>query len=207
MILVTAHPIFVAPLAHYFLKEPLSKVNIIGITIALVGVILLVYGNYGFSATGINPLMGNFFAFLGGIAAGLYILGGKIMRQQLSTITYAFIVYSVATFFLFIIAILTNSPLTGISQHDILIIILMAIVAGIFGHTLYNWSLAHLRASLASVALLCEPIGSSTLAFIIPWINQIPTTFTILGGVIIFIGIYLTAISKISKEQSIKPDL
>jgi hypothetical protein len=43
------------------------------------------------------------------------------------------------------------------------------------------------------VALLGEPIGSSLLAFALPWIQQIPSGYTIFGGVIILLGIYLTA--------------
>ena len=76
----------------------------------------------------------------------------------------------------------------------------MAVVAGIFGHTLYNWSLGYIRASLASVALLGEPIGSSLLAFAIPWINQVPSKFTIIGGGVILLGIYLTSGNNISNE-------
>ena len=68
----------------------------------------------------------------------------------------------------------------------------MALVSGIFGHTLYNWSLGYIRASVASVALLGEPIGSSLLAYAIPWIHQEPSAYTFLGGGIIFLGIYLT---------------
>jgi drug/metabolite transporter (DMT)-like permease len=69
----------------------------------------------------------------------------------------------------------------------------MAIVSGILGHTLYNWTLKHIRASVASVALLGEPLGSSLLAFALPWINQVPSNFTIIGGIFILSGIYLTA--------------
>ncbi|HEC75955.1 MAG TPA: hypothetical protein ENI33_01700 [Thermoplasmatales archaeon] len=58
-----------------------------------------------------------------------------------------------------------------------------------FGHTLYNYSLKYVD---ASVALLAEPIFSSLLAFILPWINQIPSTYTVIGGSLILIGIYLT---------------
>ena len=73
------------------------------------------------------------------------------------------------------------------------IILIMAVVSGIFGHTLYNWSLEYVRASVASVFLLGEPIGSSLLAYAIPWIHQIPSQFTLIGGGIILLGIYLTA--------------
>jgi drug/metabolite transporter (DMT)-like permease len=79
----------------------------------------------------------------------------------------------------------------------------MAVVAGIFGHTLYNWSLEHIRASVASVALLGEPIGSSLLAYILPWIQQIPSYYTIFGGIIILLGIYLTA-QKTKESNSFK---
>jgi drug/metabolite transporter (DMT)-like permease len=44
-----------------------------------------------------------------------------------------------------------------------------------------------------SVALLGEPIGSSLLAYVIPWIHQEPSLYTIVGGSIILVGIYLTA--------------
>jgi drug/metabolite transporter (DMT)-like permease len=200
VVLVTAHPVLVGPISHFFLKEHLSKKNVIGISISLVGVAILVYGNYGFTGSGIDPLTGNILAFLGGIAAGLYILGGRVMRKQISTITYAIIVYSIGTLVLFVFALINESPLLGLSQRDIFLIFLMALVAGIFGHTFYNWSLAHLRASFASVALLGEPIGSAILAYIIPWINQIPTPYTIIGGGIILSGIYLTAQQKKSSQ-------
>jgi drug/metabolite transporter (DMT)-like permease len=193
VILVTAHPILVGPVSYYLLKEKLSKINAIGISISVVGVITLVYGNYGYSFMGLDTLEGNIFAMLGGVAAGLYILGGRKLRKDISVITYAFIVYSVGTITLFFICILFNSPLYNLDIKDYQIIFLMAVIAGIFGHTLYNWSLKYIKASLASVSLLGEPIGSSVLAYVLPSINQKPSIFTLIGGSIILFGIYLTS--------------
>ena len=192
VILVTAHPLLVGPVSHYFLKEKLSFLNYLGIILSVFGVVILVYGNYGFES-GIDTLEGNILAILGGIAAGLYILGGRKLRKTVSIGSYAIVVYSVGTIVLFIICLTFNAPLINLSLRDYGIIFLMAIVAGIFGHTLYNWSLKHIRASVASVVLLGEPIGSSLLAFFLPWIQQIPSKYTMLGGVIILTGIYLTA--------------
>jgi len=192
VILVTAHPLLVGPVSHFFLKEKLSFVNYIGIILSVFGVIILVYGNYGF-ALGIDTLQGNILAILGGVAAGFYILGGRKLRKTVSIGSYVIVVYSVGTIVLFCICILFNAPLIKISLFDLGVIILMAIVAGIFGHTLYNWSLQHIRASVASVVLLGEPIGSSILAFLLPWIQQTPSYFTIVGGGVILSGIYLTS--------------
>jgi drug/metabolite transporter (DMT)-like permease len=193
VILVTAHPMLVAPLSFYFLKEKLSWVNAFGIAISLGGVGMLVIGNYGFTAFGLDTLEGNIFALLGGVAAGLYILGGRTLRKKVSTITYAFVVYAVGTITLFIICLSLSAPVYHLAVRDYAIILLMAIVSGIFGHTLYNWSLGYIRASVMSVALLGEPIGASLLAYVIPWINQEPSLYTIVGGGIILVGIYLTA--------------
>ena len=192
VILVTAHPLLVGPVSHFFLKERLSFVNSIGIVLSVFGVIILVYGNYGF-ATGLDTLEGNILAILGGIFAGLYILGGRKLRKTVSIGSYALVVYSVGTVILFIICLIFSAPVINLSLRDYGIILLMAVIAGIFGHTLYNWSLEHIRASVASVVLLGEPIGSSLLAFALPWIQQIPSNFTIVGGVVILLGIYLTA--------------
>ena len=201
VILVTAHPLLVGPVSHFFLKEKLSWFNSIGISLSVLGVIILVYGNYGFAGRTIDTLEGNILAILGGIAAGLYILGGRKTRKKISIGTYAFTVYLFGTITLFFIALGLNAPLIDISLRDFGIIFLMAIVAGIFGHTLYNWSLEYVRASLASVVLLGEPIGSSLLAFAIPGVNQIPSEYTIIGGGIILTGIYLTAKKKKIKSK------
>lgn len=190
VILVTAHPVLVGPISHFFLKERLSYINSIGITISIVGVIILVFGNYGISAM---TLEGNILAMLGGVAAGLYILGGRKIRKTVSVGSYAFVVYGVGTIALLFICLSFGSPVYGFSLESYGIILLMAFVAGILGHTLYNWALEHVRASLASVSLLGEPIGSTLLAFAIPGINQTPSHYTIIGGGIILVGIYLTA--------------
>lgn len=193
VILVTAHPVLVAPISFYFLKEKLSLINALGIAISLAGVGVLVFGNYGFADFGLDTFEGNILALLGGLAAGLYILGGRTLRKKVSTVTYAFMVYMVGTITLFFLCLVLSAPVSGLVASDYLIILLMAIISGIFGHTLYNWSLGYIRASVMSVALLGEPIGSSLLAYAIPWIHQEPSIYTIVGGGIILFGIYLTA--------------
>jgi drug/metabolite transporter (DMT)-like permease len=193
VILVTAHPVIVAPVSFYFLKEKLALVNVLGIVISLTGVGVLVIGNYGYAAFGLDTLEGNILALLGGVAAGLYILGGRKTRKTVTTVTYAFVVYAVGTITLFFICLILSAPVYNLIPTDYAIILLMAVVSGIFGHTLYNWSLGYIRASVMSVALLGEPIGSSLLAYVIPWIHQEPSLYTIGGGGVILAGIYLTA--------------
>ena len=190
VILVTAHPVLVTPLAYFLFKEKPSLLNVGGIALSLTGVSILVAGNYGIRS---STLEGNILAMLGGAAAGLYILGGRKMRRNTSTFCYAFVVYAFASVTLLVLCLAFSSPLYGISMRDYGIIFLMALVSGMFGHTLYNYSLKFVRASLASVSLLGEPLGSALLAFVLPWIHQVPTAYTIGGGVLVIAGIYLTS--------------
>ena len=192
VILVTAHPVLVAPVAHYFLRERLSLMNLFGIGLSIFGVVVLVLGNYDLGPLTIDSLQGNILAILGGVAAGLYILGGRKMRKTVSISSYVFVVYATGAVALFFMCLFFNSSFFNLSLRDYEIIFLMAIVSGVFGHTLYNWSLAEIRASVASVALLGEPIGSTLLAYVIPWIHQTPSFYTIIGGFFILLGIYLT---------------
>lgn len=193
VILVTAHPILVGPVSHFFFKEKLSKINSIGIIASVLGVTILVLGNRQLGSQTIDTIEGNILAILGGVMAGLYILGGRKIRKTVSVASYAFVVYSISALVLLVLCIIFNSELLNISVTDFQIFIAMAIIAGLLGHTLYNWSLKHVRASLASVALLGEPLGSTAWAMIIPVIGQIPSKYTIFGGAIILIGIYMTA--------------
>ncbi len=193
VILVTAHPVLVAPVAHYFFKEKLSIVNVIGISVSLIGVAILVLGNYGLGSLTLDSLEGNILAILGGAAAGLYILGGRKVRRSVSVVSYAFVVYGVGTVVLFFVCLFFGVSLYNLNLVDYEIIFMMAVVSGVFGHTFYNWSLGHVRASVASVVLLGEPLGSTVLALMLPWIQQVPSYYTAVGGSIILLGVYLTS--------------
>ncbi len=189
VILVTAHPIMVAPISHYLFKEKVNALQVGGILISILGLIILVTGNYGIEK---STFEGNLLAILGGAAAGIYILSGRRIRRKVDAIPYAFMVYAMASLVLLILCLLFSSPL-AVGGRNYEIIFLMALVSGIFGHTLYNWVLKYVPAYLVSVSFLGEPISSSFLAFIIPWIHQVPSYYTIIGGCMILTGIYLTA--------------
>ena len=188
VILVTSHPVMVAPISHYLFREKIKRVQVAGMVLSLTGVIILVMGNYGIEKM---SLEGNILAILGGIMAGIYILSGRKIRKNIDVIPYAFLVYAVASLALLLLLLASHSPLF-ISERDYGIIFLMALISGIFGHTLYNWVLKYVPAYMVSISFLGEPLASSLLAFIIPWIRQIPSVYTITGGCLTILGIYIT---------------
>lgn len=193
VLLVTFHPVIVGILGFYLLGERLSKVNVLGIGVAFIGTFVLLWGDLSlgfeepFSETAI---IGDILAFLGGIMAGLYILGGRYFRQTMSLITYVFIVYSACTVSLLMMCIASGLPF-WFPPKEFLLFLAMAIGPGILGHTLYNWSLKYVKATVISVSLLGEPVGSTILAYFL--LFETPTSLTVLGGIAILVGIYLAA--------------
>jgi drug/metabolite transporter (DMT)-like permease len=186
VVLVTSHPVLVALVGHFALKERLSAVNAAGILVGLTGVGILARGDAG---AGTSTLVGDLLAFLGGVCAGVYILGGRHTRQRVSLWVYAFVVYSFCAVFLLLGVAAAREPLLGLPAHDWGLFLVMALVPTILGHTMYNWSLRYVPAAVVSVSLLGEPIGSTLLAFLV--FGEVPPQLALVGGAIILVGIVL----------------
>jgi len=186
VVLVTSHPVLVALVGHFVLKERLSTLNAAGIVLGLAGVGVLAQGDAG---AGASTLMGDLLAFLGGVCAGVYILGGRHTRQRISLWVYAFVVYTFCAVFLLVGVAAAREPFLGLPARDWGLFLAMALVPSILGHTMYNWSLKHVPAAVVSVSLLGEPIGSTILAFLI--FHDVPPQLAIVGGAIILVGIVL----------------
>jgi drug/metabolite transporter (DMT)-like permease len=202
VILVTFHAVFVGILGYYLLGETLSKKNIAGICIAFLGTAILVYGDFTPTEGDLlsqEAIIGDILAFLGGIMAGAYILAGRYFRRTRDLITYVFIVYSGCALSLLVMCIVTGTPFYY-PPNEFLLFLLMAVGPGIMGHTLYNWALKYVKATVVSVSLLGEPIGSSLLAFIL--LNETPSSLVVMGGAAILIGIYMTAMGMEATESA-----
>ena len=68
-------------------------------------------------------------------------------------------------------------------------LLLLAIVPQLLGHSTFNWALRYFPASLVSITLLGEPIGSTILAYIL--LKESPTPLKIAGAVLILAMIYI----------------
>ena len=83
VLLVTAHPVLVGPISHYFFKERLSTINTVGIILSVTGVSILVIGNYGLGSFTLDSLEGNILAMLGGVGADEHDAAGVLPADVL----------------------------------------------------------------------------------------------------------------------------
>ncbi len=187
-ILVSTHPLLVAWISSWYLKERTSLKAYVGISIALVGVAIMTFSNYRVSG---RALFGDILAIIGMVALAGYILRGRKIRQNMSVIPYAFMVYLFSSIFLALFSLPFSTTFVIYPGREYLLFFALALIPTVVGHTLFNWGLKRIKARIISVSFLGEPMGASVLAFLI--LKEIPPGLTVFGGMIALIGIYLCA--------------
>jgi drug/metabolite transporter (DMT)-like permease len=188
LVLVTAHPLLVAGISHFVFRERIRRLTAVGIALGMCGGALVAFG----SGTAAGTILGSGLALLGGVMAGLYLLAGRRLRQRLSLGTYAVVVYGVAAAALFAAVLAAGLPPFpgGDLPRELLLLLSLAGISQIGGHTLYNWALGYLPATTVSVSLLGEPIVGSLLIW--AFTAAAPPVLVVLGAGIALPGIFVT---------------
>ncbi|WP_075982702.1 DMT family transporter [Bacillus massilinigeriensis] len=185
-VLVTLQPLFAFIGTFLFFKERFSGKAILSCIVAIIGSIIISWGDFKISGM---ALFGDFLALIACALVTAYLMFGQTVRQRLSLITYTFVVYSFSAITLFVYVLIVHEPLIPDVQSDWVYFILLALIPTLMGHTLFNWSLKWISTSTISMAILFEPVGATIMAFYL--LNESVTWTQILGGIIVVGGIML----------------
>jgi len=186
VVLVTAHPAFVAVISYFLWGERLNKLTIGGIVVAFIGVIFINYSGLTF---GSQAIVGNLLALIGGFAMGAYLIVGRQLRARIDILSYLTILYTCSAVILLVATVLSGHSLFGYSPTTYLMLVLLALVPQLIGHTSINLAVRLIPVTFVSVAILGEPVGAALLGSII--LGEIPTANEIAGGFLMLSGIFL----------------
>jgi drug/metabolite transporter (DMT)-like permease len=186
VVLVTANPIFIALASYLLWKEKLGRRSILGIMVAIAGVVVINFDKVSFSS---ETFYGNMLALVAGLMAGGYLLIARVLRDKINAIAYLSLVYAISAVILLISAIVSGLEFTGYSTQTFLMFILLAIIPQILGHSSFNLAARLMSVTLVSIAILGEPVGATILGILI--LGEQPAIQEIIGGVVILLGIYL----------------
>ena len=184
-VLVTTQPLWVALFGRVIGERP-PRHAYIGIGVALVGTVVIAGGDLGGSG---RALIGDGLAVAGAIFGAGYVLAGRNLRQAVSVVSYTAVVYGTAAALLGVVLILTGTPFAGYPPRTWLLFALITIGPQFLGHTVFNYLLGHLEASVVAVAIMAEPVGATLLALAI--LGRAPSASAVLGGVLILAGVYV----------------
>jgi drug/metabolite transporter (DMT)-like permease len=188
VIFVHIDPIFVAAVSHFVLGEKVRRSTLQGIAVAFIGAAVIAFSDSG---SGGSSLYGDLLALVGALMLGVYILSGRRLRQSLDLVSYVTPVYATSAVVLALSCVATGTRLWPYPAEEYALLLAIAVVPMIFGHTVYNWALKYIEASVVSISLLGEPVGATLLAYF--FLGETPPYLTLVGGTITLLGIYWCA--------------
>ncbi|GLC90526.1 DMT family transporter [Lysinibacillus piscis] len=183
-VLVTLQPLFAFIGTYFFFKEKITGKTIMAGIIAIIGSVLISWGDFQLSGT---AFYGDMLALIACALITAYLLFGQDVRKRLSLVTYTMVVYGVSTITLLLYVLIKGESFGPYPAMDWIWFILLAIVPNLFGHTLFNWSIKYVSTNVVSIAILFEPIGAAVLAFFI--FKEYLIATQIIGGLIVIVGI------------------
>jgi drug/metabolite transporter (DMT)-like permease len=202
-VLVTLQPLFAFVGAYLFFKERVSVKAIFSGIIAIGGSVIISWGDFKISG---SALFGDFLAIVACALVTVYLLFGQTVRKRMSLITYTFIVYSISSITLFFYVIAVGDSFYPYPASDWVYFFLLALIPTLLGHTLFNWSIKWISASVISMAILFEPVGATVLAFYLLGERVILTQ--VIGGLVVIAGITLFLVDerkmKLKNQAEIK---
>jgi len=188
-VLVSTQPLFVAAFSVAFLGEHPTGRQWVGIMVAILGASVIGAGTFGLGG---KALMGDALALSAAVMAAGYFSIGRSLRKKLDLWAYTGIVYGAAAVLLLLAVLLSPQvPLTGYPTQDWLVFLALAAGPMMLGHTGINYALGYLPAYVANLASLGEPVGATLIAWVLPAIAEVPPPQTVLGGLLILVGIAL----------------
>ncbi len=185
-VLVTTQPVWVALIGRA-LGESVSRRGLLGIVLSLVGAVVISGGDLSLSR---RAAFGDVLALLGAVTAAAYLVSGRSVRRRLSLVPYVAIAYATCAVILAVVVAVARQPFSGFAPEVWLLFVLMALIPQFLGHTVFNYLLAEVEASVVAIAVTGEPVGATILAF--AFFGEVPRWTAFAGGALILAGIYVT---------------
>jgi drug/metabolite transporter (DMT)-like permease len=120
---------------------------------------------------------------------GAYLIIGGQLRERIDILSYLAIIYTCSAVMLLVATMLFGYSLFGYSPGTYLMLILLALVPQLIGHSCLNLAVRLVPVTLVSVAILGEPVGATLLGSFI--LGELPTLNEIAGGLLILGGIFV----------------
>ncbi len=200
VIMATA-PIMVFVFSIFILKEKVLIRKIMGITIGLIGtVILIMYGQKS-SATGSNIPLGNLLIFINATSYSLYLVIAKRLTVKYHPLTFARWIYLIG--FLMVLpfgfhefkAVQWQSLPTDIWWKIGFVVVLSTFITYLFN----LYALTKLKPTTVGIFIYLQPVVATIFALYVG--SDTLNTVKIFATICIFIGIYLVSV-KFNKNKN-----
>ena len=188
-------PILIMVFSARLFNERLTKLQIVGISVAVAGTLSVVSADLLNLEANTQFFIGTLILLSTPVMWAVYtLLGAKIMKKYDSFLVVAY-VSLLGGLCLVPISLAEKSflQILTLGMNDWLAILYLAFTCSLLGYYIWFYVLQKVGSS-ASTFLFAEPIVTVVFAFI--FINETLNLTVLLGAVLIFVGVYLVTVKK-----------
>ena len=187
-IMIGMTPILVLVIASAIGQESLSAAKLLGMLLALAGVVTLQLSP---SKGTVTSFGGDFFIFLASITFALFTVMGKRVVGNFSSITVNTFAYVGGGAFLLPVTLWQSSGFSfqQLSWATWASVLYMAVFPSVLCYLIYYYALLHIPASRVSAFSYLQPLLATVLA--IPLLGENPTTSLVAGGCLVLVGVFV----------------
>ncbi|WP_033412481.1 DMT family transporter [Paenibacillus massiliensis] len=183
MVILALQPLFVMIGSYFLFKEQVSRLTILCLIVALLGSIVIAWGDIGVSA---EALWGDALSLIGTLFVSMYLLVGQKVSHKIHANIYSIIVFLIGGTVMLIYNLIHDYSLIAYSAPDWTYFLLLAVIPTIFGQYLFNLLLHSIGATTVSVGIIGEPVLAIILAFLllgehISWLQLAGGLMTLFG--------------------------
>ena len=187
-LLLFTFPLFVNLGSHFILKERMTRLQILSLLIACVGLGILLWG----------PLVvESFTAVIFGITAAvtysIYVLVSGRVQKNVHPLSSSLYVIASSALALFCFHQPDFAKVTTLSTHQMLIIAGIALFSTIGPLALFLAGLQRLSSSKASIVVMIEPVVATAAACLL--LNENLTATQLFGSLLVMISLAMTAVN------------
>ncbi len=196
-VLAALAPIFIVLAGVFFLKEKVTKLEALGLTVAIAGSVVMVsqplLEGGGFAR---NNLLGNIFIILSDIVWAGYVVASKKEFKKHSPFIITSVSFFTGLVVIFPFALLEKGPQIFNFQFSILNsgalwgLLYMVILSSVVAYFAFELGLKLIEASEATLFAYLQPIFAAPIAVF--WLGEKITPPFLMGAAIIALGVFLT---------------
>jgi drug/metabolite transporter (DMT)-like permease len=184
-------PMIIAVLSARIFKERLTKKQILGIGIAAAGTFMTIAGGTLSFSSNKDFLLGSLILLSTPVLWAAYSLLGKKIMEKYDPFLIVAYVTMLGGLCLIPFSFGENSlhQIFTISLYGWLAILFLSLTCSLLGYYIWFYVLKQVKAAIISSFLFAEPLV--TVIFAVTFCEENLNLFTVAGGLLIFIGVYL----------------
>lgn len=190
-LIVNLVPLVMPFLMYRYFSEQIQRRELLATFIAIAGMVILTASDFSVSA---QYVAGDLLSFISMLLFAIYLAIARKHAALASVWLYIVPVYLVAGVSTFIIACFFSSPWHHYTAYNLTMIICLAVVSTVIGHSALNYAMQRLRGQTVSIVNMGQFLIAGIGGYLL--YNEIPTKAFYLSGALLVCAMVLVIVNQ-----------